>query len=184
MAKAVMKKNWFEIIAPDVFDNETVSETPAEKDHDVLERTVKVGLKDLMPSSDKYYMDVTLQVREVDGKKAKTELVGHTTSKEFVSKMVRRRSDRIDQVSDVTTKDDRRVRVKLIASTIKNTNSAAKTSIRKKMDELVHEKAEKKDYDDFMRSIFQGEFQEEVNDACSTIYPLRSVEFRKTELLN
>lgn len=184
MAKAVMNKNWFEIVAPDVFDNETVSETPAEKDTDVLDRTVKVSLNDLMPSSDKYYMDVFLQVRTVDGKKAKTELTGHTTSKEFVSKMVRRRSDRIDQVTDVTTSDDRSVRVKLIAGTIKNTNSAAKTSIRKKMDEMVEEKAAKMDYDEFMRAIFQGELQQEINDACSKIYPLRSVEFRKTELLN
>jgi len=182
MAQSVMQKNWFEIIAPDIFDNEKVAETPAEKGAKVEDRQLKLGLKDVMPSSNKYYMDVFLQVDRVDGKKAKTELAGHTTSKEYVSKMVRRRSDRIDQVADVETKDGRTVRVKMIAITIRKTNSGAKTDIRKKMEEIAREQASKKNFDQFMRDIFQDELQQEIDQACKKIYPLRTVEFLKTEL--
>ncbi|MDY6777561.1 MAG: hypothetical protein SVU32_02775 [Candidatus Nanohaloarchaea archaeon] len=183
MAKSMMQKNWYELVAPDIFDNETVSETPAEKADKVVNRTVKVNLKELMPSSDKYYMDVFLQVTDVDGKKAKTELIGHDTSKEYISKMVSRRSDRIDRVIDAETQDGKEVRFKLVATTIQKTHSSAKTEIRKRMGEIVEEKAEDTDFEDLMEQIFQNEVQKEINEACQEIYPLRTVEFRKTELL-
>jgi small subunit ribosomal protein S3Ae len=184
MAKSVIQKDWYELVAPDIFDNEVVAETPADKERKVDNRTVKVNLKDVMPASDKYYMDVYLQVKNIDGKKAKTELVGHDTSKEYISKMVRRHTDRIDHVVDVETKDDQRVRVKLVGTTIKNTHSSAKTDIRKRMEEIVEDHASKKDFDDFMRDIFQNEIQNEINEECKKIYPLRTIEFRKTERLD
>ncbi|MDY6771203.1 MAG: hypothetical protein SV186_04585 [Candidatus Nanohaloarchaea archaeon] len=183
MAQSVIQKDWYELVAPDLFDNEVVAETPADKSAKVDNRTVKVNLKDLMPASDKYYMDVYLQVKSVDGNKAKTELVGHDTSKEYISKMVQRGTDRIDHVVDVETKDGQTVRVKLIGTTIKNTHSSAKTDIRKRMEELVTDHASKKNTDDFMRDIFQNEVQKKVNEECKEIYPLRTVEIRKTEIL-
>ncbi|MCJ7428800.1 MAG: hypothetical protein MUP66_00245 [Candidatus Nanohaloarchaeota archaeon QJJ-5] len=182
MAKSVIQKDWYEIIAPDVFDNEKVAETPADKEQKLHDRRVKVNLQDLMPSSDKYYMDVYLQVKDVEGNKAKAVLAGHDTSKEYISKMVRRQTDRIDQVVDVETSDGREVRVKLIATTINKTTSAAKTEIRKQMEEIVTEQAQDRDFQTFMQDMFQNELQSELNDACKKIYPLKTVEFRKTEV--
>jgi ribosomal protein S3AE len=74
MAKAVLQKNWYEVQAPDIFDEDTVTETPAEKDSQVVGRTVKEGLNDLLEQSDKYYADVTLKVTEVEGNKAFTRI--------------------------------------------------------------------------------------------------------------
>jgi len=183
MARSVAQKDWFEIVAPDIFDNEKVSETPSDRKEKVDGRTVKVNLKDLVPTSSKYYMDVFLQVKDVEGNKAHTELVGQKTSKEYVSKMVRRRSDRIDKVMDVDTKDGKKVRVKIIASTLNNTHGSTKKAIKEKMDEIIEDNASSSSYVEFMNAIFQNEIQRELNDKCKKIYPLRSVEFRKTELL-
>lgn len=182
MAKSVIQKDWYEIIAPDVFDNEKVAETPADKEQKVHNRRVKVNLQDLMPASDKYYMDIYLQVKDVDGNKAKAVLAGHDTSKEYISKMVRRQTDRIDQVVDVETSDGREVRVKMIATTINKTTSAAKTEIRKRMEGIVTEQAENRDFQTFMQDMFQNELQKELNESCKKIYPLKTVEFRKTEV--
>jgi small subunit ribosomal protein S3Ae len=177
-----MSKQWYEIIAPEIFDSETVGETPADKEDKIQNRRVKINLKDVMPASDKYYMDVFLQVDQIDGNKAKTRLVGHQTSKEYISKMVSRRSDRIDHVVDVETKDGTEVRTKIVATTIQKTHSSAKTEIRKRMEDIVTEKASKKNLDGFMTDIFHNELQKEINAECKKIYPLRSVEFRKTEV--
>lgn len=183
MAKSVLQKNWYEIVAPDVFDNEVISETPAEEGDSVIGRTVKISLNSLMPTSNKYYMDVFLKVRDIDGKKARTELVGHKTSKEYVSKMVRRRSDRIDHVFDVDTSDGKTVRVKLIGATLNKTHSSARTGIRDAMEDVVEEYASDSSFGRFMEQIFQNEIQRDLKDRCNKVYPLRSVEFRKTELL-
>lgn len=182
MAKAVLRKDWYEITAPELFGGETISETPAEEQEMVQGRTVKVGLKDLMPSSDKYFMDVFLQVEEVEGDTARTQLVGHTTSREYISKMVSRGSNRIDTVVDVQTADGRTVRVKTIGVTIRKTNSAKVTHVRDRIEETIRTFAEDRSYDDLMESIFADEVQREVRDACQDIYPLRSFEIRRTEL--
>lgn len=182
MAKAVMRKDWFDIVAPDIFDNETVSQTPAEDKDLVNGRTIKVNLKELMPTSSKYYMDVYLQVTDVEGSTAHTRLVGHDTAREYVSKMISRQSNRLDYVDDVTTKDGITVRVKLVATTIRKTQSAKVSRLRKRIQEITREEAENNTFDDFMEAIFQNELQQKIRNDVKEIYPLRDLEIRKTEV--
>lgn len=182
MAKTALQKEWYEIVAPDMFGNETVAETPAEEADMVIGRSVKVDLQDLVPSSSKYYMDVFLTVSDVEGSTAHTEIAGHTVSSEYVSKMVSRRSNRIDAVEDVTTTDDVEVRVKVVGTTIRKTNSSKVNSVRKQMRETLHDEAERNDLESFMDSIFSGDLQERVREDGRKIYPLRDVEIRKTEV--
>lgn len=182
MAKSVLRKNWFEIVAPDIFDNETVADTPAEEAEMVDGRRVKVNLKDLMPTSDKYYMDVFLQVTDVEGEKAHAELVGHDTAREYISKMISRRSNRLDYVDDVQTADGKTVRVKVVATTIRKTKSAKVSRLRERIGELLEEEAADKSFDAFMESIFQNDLQQKIKNDAKEIYPLRDLEIRKTEL--
>jgi small subunit ribosomal protein S3Ae len=182
MAKSVLRKTWYEIVAPDVFDNETVADTPAEEAEMVDGRQVKVNLKDLMPTSDKYYMDVFLQVQDVEGEKARTELAGHTTSSEYISKMISRRSNRLDWVGDAETADGKEVRVKVVATTIRKTQSAQVSRLRKRVGELVEDAAADMKFDAFMEAVFQDEIQQHIKDDVKEIYPLRDLEIRKTEV--
>ncbi|MDY6776517.1 MAG: 40S ribosomal protein S3a/S1 [Candidatus Nanohaloarchaea archaeon] len=182
MAKAALQKEWYDIVAPDLFGNDTVAETPAGEEEEVDGRRVKVDLQDLMPSSDKYYMDVFLKVDDVEGDRAKTRIDGHTVSKEYVSKMVSRRSNRIDAVTDAETSDGSTVRVKMVGVTIKKTSSSKVNAARKRLKEAVEEEAGKAGLDDFMESIFSGGLQKRLEDAAQKIYPLREVEVRKTEV--
>ncbi|PSH00572.1 MAG: hypothetical protein BRC30_02815, partial [Nanohaloarchaea archaeon SW_7_46_7] len=94
MAKAVIQKNWYEIQAPDIFNVDSITETPAEKDSQVQGRRVKESLNEVMDDTDKYYVDVSMRVTEVEGNKAFTEIAGMEVSKEYVSRMIRKRSDR------------------------------------------------------------------------------------------
>ncbi|MDY6788763.1 MAG: 40S ribosomal protein S3a/S1 [Candidatus Nanohaloarchaea archaeon] len=182
MAQSLAQKKWFDVVAPKLFDKEKISETPAESAEQVEGRTVRIGLKELMPSSNKYYMNVTLQVERVDGKKAKTRFVGHQASKEYVSKLVSRRTDRIDHVVDVETEDGEEVRVKLIGVAMNKASSSAKTGIRKKMEEIVEEKASEQSLNSFAKSIFKNQIQKEIAKRCNKVTPLKSVEIRKTEV--
>lgn len=182
MAKAVMRKDWYEVVAPELFGNDVVAQTPAEEPELLDGRTVKVNLKDLMPTSSKYYMDIYLQVTDVDGSKAKTRVAGHDTSREYISKMVGRRSNRLDYVGDVTTKDDVNVRVKIVATTIRKTKSAKISRLRKRIGDLVEDEAADRSFDDLMEAIFQDELQQELKEDVKEIYPLRDLEIRKTEV--
>ena len=184
MAKAVLQKNWYEVQAPDIFDEDTVAETPAEKESQVIGRTVKEGLNELMDNADKYYADVSLKVTDVEGNKAFTEIYEMTCSSEFVSRMIREGSDRFDYVHDVTTEDDRTVRVKVVGATLRRTSSKKLTAARNKIKEILNEKASEQSYEEFMENIFLDNVQEELRDDLNKIYPFRQLEIRKTELLD
>lgn len=184
MAKAVIQKNWYEIQAPEIFDIDTVSETPAEKDSQVIGRTVKESLTELLDGADKYYMDVTLSVTEVEGNKAFTEIKGMTCSSEFVSRSIRKRSDRFDLVHDTESEDGRKFRVKVIGSTLRKTSTETLRSARNKLSELIDEKASEQSYEEFMENVFMDRIQEEMREEANKIYPFRQLEIRKTELLD
>ncbi len=177
-----MRKEWYDIVAPDLFGNEVVAQTPAEEEDLLDGRTVKVNLKDLMPTSKKYYMDVYLQVTDVEGSTAQTIVAGHDTSREYISKMVGRRSNRLDYVGDVTTKDGQDVRVKIVATTIRKTKSAKISRLRERIADIVEDAAEDQSFNDFMEAIFQDELQEQIKEDVKEIYPLRDLEIRKTEV--
>ncbi|MFB6145402.1 MAG: hypothetical protein ABEJ99_02745 [Candidatus Nanohaloarchaea archaeon] len=183
MAKAVIQKNWYEIQSPDIFDVDSITETPAEKDSQVIGRTVKEGLTEIMESSDKYYVDVELKVTEVEGNKAFAEISGMECSSEFVSRMVRKRSDRLDLVGDYTTEDDRKVRVKVVGATVKKTSTKTLRDARRTISDMIEEKASEQSYNEFMENIFMDNLQKEIRDKVNKIYPFRELEVRKTELL-
>ncbi|QGA80641.1 hypothetical protein [Candidatus Nanohalobium constans] len=182
MAKAVLQKNWYNIQAPDIFDVDDVSETPAEKASQVRGRTIRESLNELLDDSSKYYMDVTLKVTEVEGNKAFTEIQGLDCSSEFVSRMVSKRSDRFDMVHDVTTEDDREVRVKIVGSTLRKTSSSTLSAVREELQNILDEKAGEQMYNEFMENIFTDNIQEEMREKSEEIYPFRELEIRKTEL--
>ena len=184
MAKAVLQKNWYDVQAPSIFDEDTVAETPAEKESQVYGRTVKEGLNDLMESADKYYADVVLKVTDVEGNKAFTEISEMKCSSEFVSRMIREGSDRFDFVHDLETADDRTVRIKLVGATLRRTSSKKLTAARNKIKELLNEKGEEQSYEEIMENIFADNIQDEIRDEVDTIYPFRQLEIRKTELLD
>ncbi|MFB6208367.1 MAG: hypothetical protein ABEJ69_03385, partial [Candidatus Nanohaloarchaea archaeon] len=182
MAKALIQKNWYEVQAPDIFSVDTVAETPAEKSSQVVGRTVKAGLDELMDGASKYYVDVKLQVTEVEGNKAFSEIQGMSCSSEFVSRMVRKRSDRFDMVHDTETQDGRTVRVKLVGATLRKTSGETLRSVRNELSELIDERASEQAYEEFMENIFMDELQKEMRDLTNEIYPFRELEVRKTEL--
>lgn len=183
MAKAVLQKNWYEVQAPSIFDEDVVAETPAEKESQVIGRTVKENLNDLMDSTEKYYADVTMKVTDVEGNKAFTEITEMSVSSEYVSRMIREGSDRFDHVIDVRTSDDRKVRVKVVGATLRRTSSKKLTAVRNMIKDTVKEKAGEQTYEELMENIFTDNIQEEFRDEADQIYPFRQLEIRKTELM-
>jgi len=183
MAKAVIQKNWYEVQTPDIFTEDSVTETPAEKESQVVGRTVKESLTEILEDSNKYYVDVELKVTDVEGNKAFTEINGMECSSEYVSRMIRKRSDRMDLVGDFTTEDDRRVRIKLVGATVKSASSKTLGDARNKLTEILEERAGEQSYNELMENIFMDNLQDELRDEINKIYPFRELEVRKTELL-
>jgi Ribosomal protein S3AE len=144
---------------------------------------VKEALNELMDNADKYYADVSLKVTDVEGNKAFTEVDKMMCSSEFVSRMIREGSDRFDYVHDVTTEDDRTVKVKIVGATLRRTSSKKLTAARNKIKQILDQKSTEQSYEEFMENIFLDNIQDELREDVNKIYPFRQLEIRKTELV-
>ncbi len=176
-------KEWYTVEAPEMFGGKEVGEIPASTKDAVRGRTIELGATDLHSSSRKYYFKVKMKVDEVDGKTCKLKFVGHDCSRDYITRIVRKRSKRVDEITRVKTKDGAVVRVKTICATIKPVGASTQTSIRKKIDEVMKKEASEKDLGKFVKDMFMNKVQSRVKKEVDKIYPLREIEIRKTEVV-
>lgn len=181
--KSVIRKDWYEVIAPETFNEKKVGETPADEEEKVIGRQVRIGVKDVMPSSNKYYMNLFFKIDEINSERAVTKLVGHRCSKEYLSRLIRRRTKKLEYVKKIETFEEEKVKIGVIAITLKKPNTSALESIRKKIDQVIDEKVKDLSYSELIKSILENKIQKETNNKVKKIYPLRSIEFKKSELI-
>ena len=177
-----LKKQWYEIISPKMFGEKPVGETLAVDPKSLVNRKLQVNVTEIDRNSPNYFIKLILKIDSIDGNKAFTRLVGHDVMTERVYRMVRRRSRRVDIIQDVTTKDGRKLRIKILAVLIRRVNTSVKGSVRRNMEELVKAECTALELEELMKSIISGKFQEKLRKQCSKIYPIGGLEVRKTEI--
>ncbi len=177
-------KEWYTVKSPEIFGSKKVGEIPAATEEALKGRTVESGATDLYGSSNKYYFKIKMKVEDVDGKTCRTRFAGHDCSRDYITRVVRKGSTRVDEITEVETKDGVNMRVKTVCATIKTVGASTQTSIRKKIDEVLEKKALEKENEEFVKDILADKLQKDVKKELDKIYPLRVIEFRKTEVIS
>ncbi len=177
-----LNKEWYQIIAPPIFGNKVVGETPAFDSKNIMGRTYDASLVELNDDFSKFYIKVKLKVYKIEGTKAYTNFVGHEIVRERVYRLVQRRSERVDVIKDVTLGDGSKIRFKVLIILLRNTSNSINTSVRKRTEELLGE-WKSKTLDDTIKDIISGEMAKKLKSELRKIYPVGAVEIRKTELM-
>ncbi len=176
-------KEWYTLKAPEMFGGGNIGEIPASTEEAVVGRTVESGATDLHGSSKKYYFKIRMKVDEVDGNTCSLKFMGHDCSRDYITRIVRKNSKRVDEVTRVETEDGVKMRVKTICATIKPVGASKQTSLRKKIDEVLKEEASGMNTEKFVKDMLMNKLQNKLKKELDKIYPLREVEFRKTEVV-
>lgn len=176
-------KEWYELVAPKLFGEKVITETPASDVEQLVGRIVTVNAATLTGNPVKYYFKLRFRVTEVSGRRALCVFDGHECSRDFISRMVRRRSKRIDTRNVVDLKDGKKVVVKLIATTIRSTKTSIQSEVSKKLSEIVSSAVSKMDIDTLVKDMLSGNLQAAIRREASKVYPLREVEINKTEVV-
>ncbi|MFP4045931.1 MAG: hypothetical protein ACLFS3_02640 [Candidatus Aenigmatarchaeota archaeon] len=176
-------KQWYTLKAPDMFNNQKVGEAVARNDEELMGRTVEAGATDLVSGCNKYYFKVYMKVDEVEGETGKCKFAGHDSSRDFITRMIRRRSKRIDDRTVVETKDGKELVAKIVCATIKSVGASTQTGVRRKISETLKEKASEMTLAEFVDSLFSGKIQGQLKREADKVYPIRAIEIRKTELV-
>ncbi|MHC1567701.1 MAG: 30S ribosomal protein S3ae [Candidatus Syntropharchaeia archaeon] len=175
-------KKWYTVVAPEMFGNSVVGETPADHPKKLIGRTIEMTLGELTNDYSKQHAKLIFKINDVDGNTARTKLVGHRVTRDYLRSLVKRRTSKIDAVVDVETNDGYGLRVKLSCFTVKRAKKSHIRDIRATMEKIVKNRAKELSFNQYIQEIVLGKLASDIYRHAKTIYPLRRVEMNKTEV--
>lgn len=177
------EKVWYQILAPDYFDNKEIGTTPAGNADLLIGRTVQPTLYDLTGDFEKIHVKLRFKILEVAGQQAKTTFYGHEWSSDYLRGLVRRGTSRIDWIGPILTKDDYLMRISVIVFTITRAKSSHEHAVRKAVEKVIRSHAKKHIFDELVQKVILGDLATDVFEAVRKIIPVRECEIRKSKVL-
>lgn len=176
-------KKWYDIHAPSMFGSMKIGETLASEPEKVEGRVMETTLGELIDDFSKNHIKIYLKIKEVEDSKAKTEFMGHDMSREYIRSQVRRRATKVDCITDVTTPDDRKLRITSIAVTLNRTKGPQKKAIQKRMEKYIKERTKDFKFEQLAQQMVLGKFASDIYKNIKDICPIRRVEVKKSKVL-
>lgn len=177
-------KQWYKVTAPAAFNNAVLAETLADEGEKLADRTIETTLTELTGDMKQMHIKLTFQVSEVVDNQARTRFVGHTMTSDYLRRLTRRGNSKIPAVFDLQTKDGSRVRVKPFAISERRSQTTQSQEIRRIMERLLRDSAEKNNLSGFLQDILVGDLNNRIFKEARKVHPLRRIEIAKTEILN
>jgi len=188
MARRVQKidtwklKSWYEIRAPKYYDEKVLGETPADDPNKTINRVVEVLYPELTNDWSRAYIKAKFRIVEVQGKICKTDFDGHELTRDYIIRIVRRRTSRIDDTFVVKTKDGREITLKPIIITRTRCSYRKRKEIRKKVAEELTEKAKTLNYENFILELLSESLLSDIKSKIHKIHPIKNFHIRKSEV--
>ncbi len=176
-------KDWYKVVAPDMFNRVQIGETLTDEPEKLIGRKTVVTLHDLTGDMSKMHIKLYFQVYGVKGNEALTRLIGHDFTSDYVIRLTRRRKSKTEGVFDVETKDGYKVRVKPLAIADRRIQSSQQYLIRNMLGETVKAYAEDNTFSELMKGLIDGTVSTQAFHKCKKIYPAKRIEVRKSKVL-
>ena len=177
-------KRWYTIRAPrHPWDFKKIGETLGESDEFILGRIYTLTQQEFSGDFTKLHVLLKFKVTECVGQDALTMFIGHEHQSDHVRRQIRRYRGKIEDVIDVVTNDGYLVRLKPLIITQQRVQTSIKHALRLKCREIILGYSAKNTFAQLQEGIMNGKLEEEIEKVAKTIYPLRSVAIRKSQLL-
>ena len=177
------EKSWYTIKTPVNFEDKEIGETPAKDPSLLIGRGVEITMRELRGDFSKQYLKLRFEIDNVAGTVANTKFTGHRTTTDYVRSMIRRGTSRVDASAIVTTKDERKLKLQVLAVTNRRAKSSQQRFMRKTIEEMLVKGASEKSFDDLSTIMINGKFASEIYHQAKKIYPLKRVEIIKSKVI-
>lgn len=174
-------KEWFKLHAPEVFEKDVFGKTLGKDAEDVIGRTVKNPYSDLSGDRSKNYIELKLRIVSVDGKDAKTEIEEYKVKNQYLAKLVKKGSKKLEFVQELETKDGEKVRVKSVIITYKRSNRQQSKDLRERAKEKLEENISNYELGNLIVVLASKKLQKKLSNKINKLYPVRYFEVRKIE---
>ena len=178
-------KHWFKVRAPGLFQHVELGETVASEPEQIVGRTLEVTLPELSGGADAATAHIKLRFRieRIGGDGvAEARFVGHDLTSDYVRRLARRKRSKIDTSFVVTTKDGIEIVVKPVAVGEQRLQTRLRAELRHKIVSLLVEEAKLRTSGEFVREMLQGELSKILAHGLKTLYPLKKIEIRRSEV--
>ena len=177
------EKNWYTVYAPALFGNCEIGETLGLGPEDLVGRTMETTLREVTGDFTQQHVKLYFQISDVKGGKAYTRFTGHDLTRDYVRMHVRRGTTRVDIITDVSTADGYRVRVRALAFTIQRVAASQSKAIRDAMRKVVRAAAQDKNFSGFIHETILGKLSADIHKEVKLIYPIKKIEVMKSKIL-
>lgn len=179
----VKKKKWVTILAPSLFKDIPIGETPVFEPKKLVGKKMSYNLMNLTNDPKKQQVTIKLEITDADDTKAKTQLIGYEIIQSHLRRYMRPGRERIDMSFVVKTEDSKYVILKPFLLTVAKTKTSVLTALRHKCLETAADYASKTTFESLATDIITGKFQKLLRDHLSKVYPLKTCELRVMETL-
>ena len=176
-------KEWYNVHAPRMFNETVIGETPAADPEFLIGRQSEVTVQDLTGDFSKMHIKLRFKIVGYDGHEAKTELIGHDLTSDYVRRLTRRKKTKTDHVVDVKTADGFVVRLKTMSIADRRIQASQEEGMRAAIAAYLTSYAAENKLADIIKAIISGDMAKDTAKACHAIIPIKRIEIRKSEVL-
>jgi small subunit ribosomal protein S3Ae len=178
-------KHWFKVRAPGLFQHVELGETVASEPEQIVGRTLETTLPEISGGADagKAHIKLRFRIERIGGDgAAEARFIGHDLTSDYVRRLARRKRSKIDTSFVVTTKDGVEIVVKPVAVGEQRLQTRLRAELRHKIVEILVDEAKQRTSAEFVREMLQGELSKALAHGVKTLYPLKKIEIRRSEV--
>ena len=172
------KKQWYQIIAPQQFNNVVLGETLVYEPTQMVGKTLSYSLMNLTNEPKKQNTSIHFKVVGVEGDMGKTSIMGYQIIPSTVKRFVRRNSEKMDVSFTCETADNVFLRIKPLIVTKADIKGSVAAKLRYSIINFLVKTIKKIKYDEFINDLISRKIQDATKANLNKIYPLKVCEIR------
>ncbi|MEM1945282.1 MAG: 30S ribosomal protein S3ae, partial [Nitrososphaerota archaeon] len=176
-------KESYDIYAPPYFGGRWLGSTIASDPAKLVGRVLRTSLYALTDDFSKQYLLLNFRIINVSGKRCETVFYGHQYGREFLRSLVKRGTNKIDMIFDVTTADGFVMRLTSIAFTVSKISLKKRRAIRALMKKILTDTASKLTHDQLAQEMVLGKTASDIYNEIKKIVLPRHVGIVKSKIL-
>ncbi|MHC1598792.1 MAG: 30S ribosomal protein S3ae [Candidatus Methanofastidiosia archaeon] len=176
-------KKWYNVYAPDMFGKQSLGEIVSNDPKNIVGRVMMTSLRDLTGDFSKTHIKLYFRVNEVQGENAYTEFKQHELLRSYIRSQTRRNNTKLDNIIDLRTKDDEKLRVTITAIAPRRMQRSQSDAVNALVRTHIKDAASQMDMVPLIQELILGKITSDIYRKSKKIYPIRRIEVVKIKRL-
>ena len=172
------KKQWYNIVAPQQFENAVIGETLVADPQLMVGKTLSHNLMNLSGDPKRQNINIHFKVVELEGDQGKTKIIGYEIIPSSVKRFVRRNSEKMDLSFSCETADNVQLRAKPLVITKADVKGSIAAKMRNSIVQHIIKAIKKMNYNDVINEVITHKMQSSIKEIFNKMYPLKVCEIR------